>query len=77
MGGGGSQRTHNFAQKLLIFFTIQSRVIYERRKNIVLLENRQTFESVKTDQRPRSRDYHGPQSHDPTKIARPILIGRR
>ena len=31
---------------------------------------------MKTDRRPRSRDYRGPQSHYPAKIARPILIGR-
>ena len=76
----GVVKNSGFCSKLLNSFTIQSRVKKRRRRKLFYkrnnCENCGLFDSLKTDQRPWSRDDRGPRSHDPSKIACSILIGR-
>ena len=62
----------------LNLFTIQSRVMLQR-KNISIYrenhhENRGPFDLMKTNGRPQSRNYRGPRSHNPANFVCPILI---
>ena len=58
--GRGSQRTQDFAPKLLNLFTIQSRVELQRGRTSVFIgksrKNRGPSDSVKTNGQLRSRD---------------------